>query len=420
MGNVRGWVLAPIVAFASALAGGAVQAKEGSDPEWPQYGGGPTHDNFRRVANAVKWPKVLWRVPAAQGQPTIGGGFLFAGGESLFKIDPDTGKVVASLAVGGTGRARVAYAPTLTTTSVIAHSADGRVFAIDRDLKTVAWKWEGPAFQDPRWSGVLADDGHYVLAAGGAVVALSPTSGAVLWRMELEPGERVSTTPAAHGGRVFLGTERGRFLAVELATGRPAWVNKGPSSYVVTSPVVAFGKVFVGDRGVAGLRTGAVNAFDVANGDLAWSTEFGATGFSTPGVVVDDRGGQRIVAGFGQSVALFDVKTGERAAEPEIATGRNAFGSPTVVGDTIYFGNLDGHLYAHDLVTGALRWTLEMPSVPEGRHPNQVGDFTYAHDRLYVSTSIGLLAIGQDPEKTTAPEGFVLEWTDPDTKPEGR
>ena len=52
--------------------------------------------------------------------------------------------------------------------------------------------------------------------------------------------------------------------------------------------------------------------------------------------------------------------------------------------------------------------------------PWYVGDFTYAHDRLYVSTSIGLLAIGQDPEKTTAPEGFVLEWTDPDAKPEGR
>lgn len=420
MGSVRSLVFATITALALGVACAGTEAGQTPDLEWPQYGGGPTHDNFRRVANAVKWPKVLWRVPAADGQPTIGGGFLFAGGESLFKIDPNTGKVVASHAVAGTGRMRVAYAPTLTTTSVIAHSNDGRVFSIDRDLKTVAWQWEGPAFQDPRWSGVLADDGHYVLAVGGAVVALSPTSGAVLWRLELEPGERVSTTPAAHGGRVFLGTERGRFLAVELATGRPAWVKKGPSTYVVTRPVVAFGKVFVGDRGVAGLRTGAVNAFDVTNGDLVWSTEFGATGFSTPGVVVDESGGQRIVAGFGRSVALFDAKTGERATEPEIVTGQNAFGSPTVVGDTIYFGNLDGHLYAHDLVTGALRWALEMPPVPAGRHPNQVGDFTYAHDRLFVSTSIGLLAIGQDPEKATAPEGFVLEWTDPDAKPEGR
>ncbi len=61
------------------LVGDVSHAGEGPDLEWPQYGGGATHDNFRRVANAVKWPKVLWRAPAAHGQPTIGGGFLFAG-----------------------------------------------------------------------------------------------------------------------------------------------------------------------------------------------------------------------------------------------------------------------------------------------------------------------------------------------------
>ncbi len=162
-------------------------------------------------------------------------------------------------------------------------------------------------------------------------------------------------TPAAHAGRVFLGTESGRFLALDLATGSPAWTTKGPSKYVVTVPVVAFGRVFVGDRGIAGERVGAVNAFDEASGELVGSTEFGATGFSTPGVVADEGGGRRIISGFGRSVALFDATTGERAVEPDIVTGQNAFGSPTVVGDTIYFGNLDGHFYAHDLVTGALR-----------------------------------------------------------------
>ncbi len=42
-----------------------------------------------------------------------------------------------------------------------------------------------------------------------------------------------------------------------------------------------------------------------------------------------------------------------------------------------------------------------------------MGDFTCAHDRLYVSTTLGLLAIGQDPEKGTAPADIILEWSPP-------
>lgn len=405
---VRTLGLASLAALAMGLAGRATEAGTDVDLEWPQYGGGPTHDNARPVANAVRWPKVLWRVAGARGQPTVGGGFLFTGGESLLKIDPATGRVVASRAAGGEGSVRVADAPVLTPSSVIARSTDGRVFAVDRDLKDVTWTWHGPAGRDPRWSGVLADGGPYVLAAGGEVVALSPTNGEVLWRTKLPDAAEVSTTPAAHGGRVFLGTERGTFLALDLATGRPVWTRAGRAKYMVTVPVVAFGSVFVGDRGIEGERAGAVNAFDAASGELRWSTVFGATGFSTPGVVRGPAGGARIVAGFGRSVAFFDAETGERAAEPAIRTGPNAFGSPTVVGDTLYFGNLDGHLYAHDVATGALRWSFELPLAEHGSSRHQVGDFTYAHDRVYVSTTLGLFAIGQDPAQGTAPEGFVL------------
>jgi len=245
-------------------------------------------------------------------------------------------------------------------------------------------------------------------------VALAASTGEVRWRKRLEVGETVQMTPAADGDRVYLGTASGRFLALAVETGESAWVHEGQADYLVTSPVVVSGRVFVGDRGVRGVRSGAVNAFDAKSGALLWSTEFGATGFSTPGVVRDASGAERLVAGFGRSVALFDTRTGARLAEPAIQTGANAFGSPTVIGDTICFGNLDGHFYAHDLVTGALRWAFAMPMDQARGQPHQVYDFTYAHDRIYLSTGLGMFAIVQDPERETAPAGFVLRWTPPE------
>src|SRR5207244_1188834 len=62
--------------------------------------------------------------------------------------------------------------------------------------------------------------------------------------------------------------------------------------------------------------------------------------------------------------------------------------------------------------TGALRWAFALPP-RDDRKPNQVQDFIYAGGRIYVSTSLGTFALGQDPEESTAPEGFVLEWKEP-------
>jgi outer membrane protein assembly factor BamB len=387
-------------------------ALELSGEGWPQYGGGPAHDNHRSRTNVVRHPKVLWTHPGRYpGQPTIANGHLYVGGERLVRLDPSDGRVTGSFAPSDDPQVRVFAAPVLTPTRVIARVTDGRVVALDRGLERVLWTWQGRPFHDHRWGGVLVDGGPYVLGDGSAVVALDPDDGRERWRTPLRAGEEVWMTPAAHGGRVFLGTEGGRFLALDAASGAIVWAHEGDSKYSVTAPVVAHGRVVCGDRGIQGHRSGAVHAFDPVTGAVLWSTVFGATGFSTPGVVEEAGQPPRIVAGFGRSVALFDLASGQRLAVPEIQTGQNAFGSPTQVGDTLCFGNLDGRFYVHDLATGALRWSFAPPAPGDSKQRTQVGDFTYAHGRFYVSTSQGLFALGQDPERSEAPAGFVLTAT---------
>ena len=233
---------------------------------------------------------------------------------------------------------------------------------------------------------------------GDELVAIRESDGTAAWRTQLDDQGSISMTPAVAAGKVFFGSSSGKFLALDLKTGGKAWTYEGQAQFGWTSPVAAFGKVFVGDRGIRNGRRGAINAFDQASGKLVWSTVFGATGLSTPGV-----GEGFIVAGFGRTVGKFDASTGEISPTPRIRTGANAFGSPTVVGETLYFGNLDGHLYAHDLKSGDLNWAFTVPKA-------QVLDFVHTGDRIFVSTTKGLFALGNDPGKGPAPSGFVLEW----------
>jgi outer membrane protein assembly factor BamB len=83
------------------------------------------------------------------------------------------------------------------------------------------------------------------------------------------------------------------------------------------------------------------------------------------------------------------------------------------VGETIYFGNLDGGLYAHDRKTGRRRWVFRLrpKTTTDGpAPPPQVGPFVYWRDRIHVSTTDGLFCLEQDPaKKGDPPEDFVLD-----------
>jgi outer membrane protein assembly factor BamB len=151
---------------------------------------------------------------------------------------------------------------------------------------------------------------------------------------------------------VLFGTWAGKFYAYDL-DGNELWCHRGAHPFGYSDPAVAFGKVFVGDRG------GVVNALDLYDGSLIWKYKSGSTGLSTPGIGKGRNfvGTGCIFVGFGKVVVILDEMTGEPDPKRRLfRTGLNPFGTPTLVGDTLYFGNLDGHLYAFDFNTGRYKW----------------------------------------------------------------
>ena len=386
------------------LAATIVAADEAANPPfvWLQHYGSSEHDNWRARKDGIAWPKVLWRVPEAHGEPTFDEKTLYAGGPELLAIDRRTGKVEARVAAGG--YFRFAQAPVLTPDAVIARRSDGLIVAYARDLGKKVWEFKDEGFgADTRLTGSLRG-GLYLYAAGNRVRALDARNGKLAWSADHPGPGMIHMVPAADDRRVYAGTVGGTFAAFDLKSGKVMWEHEAATaSYGYCNPVVVEGVALVGDRGLGEDRTGELRAFDAKTGRALWSFPFRATGLSTPGHAPG-----RALLGYGRWAASLELKTQQ---VDRIPTGTNAYGSPTVVGRTFYFGNLDGHLYAHDATRGDLLWKFRVGGT-DAKDPllKQVYDFVHTGTEIYVATSHGLFCLVQDPEKRgKLPNGAVIE-----------
>ncbi|MFH1999561.1 MAG: PQQ-binding-like beta-propeller repeat protein [Planctomycetota bacterium] len=357
--------------------------------DWCQYRGSPDHNNYRKVADKIRVPKVLWKVDKAS-VPAVSGDDIYAGGSRLRRIETASGEVKLSWQPEGVGPDFQIYGtPVILKDRVIAHASDSRVYALDRALEKCIWAAEVPGIS--LFSGVC-DNELFIISAKNKVVALEVDSGKERWAFALSRLAAVEMTPAVADGKVLFGSGDSRFYALSVDTGEVVWTYEGERVFAWTHPVVSNGKVFVGDRG------GFINALSLEKGNLIWEQKSGKTGLSTPGIAPGN-----IIVGFGKVVILFDEKTGKPDPKGRtFRTASNPFGSPTLVGETLYFGNLDGHLYAFDYKTGQYKWSFEVGE------KQQVHDFVYHNDMLIVSTTEGLYALGNDPKKQKLPSKFVL------------
>lgn len=173
------------------------------------------------------------------------------------------------------------------------------------------------AAQSPMFRG---SPDHRGVAAGPV-----PTLEQVVWRFRTEG--RVLSSPAVVGDALYIASTNGRLYAIDRATGRERWsyATQGPVS---SSPAVALGLVFISSV------DGFVHAVDAATGERRWR-------FAT-------RGERRFTA------------PGIHGAIPRTERMPDSFdvflSSPTVVGDVLYIGSGDQHVYALDARSGAKRW----------------------------------------------------------------
>jgi len=159
-----------------------------------------------------------------------------------------------------------------------------------------------------------------------------PNLPAVKWKFKTNA--YVVSSPAVADGVVYVGSNDHFLYAIDAATGRQKWKLQ-LRSHVNSSPAVANGVVYVGGMGAL------FYAIDAATGKEKWRFE--------------TAGEHRYTA------------THLHGAHPVAEAMPDPFdfyaSSPAIVGDAIFFGSGDGNIYSLDAATGKLRWKFQTGNV---------------------------------------------------------
>lgn len=269
---------------------------------------------------------------------TLADGLVYAGDDAgvLHALDARTGAERWTYRAGGAIRSRAHVAGGALYLS----ADDGVVRRLDPRTGALAWQARVEStvvrhpFEDPRtkWDRfgaepVLASGTLYVGTQEGRLVALDPATGKLRW--EAKTGGAILAAPTVTDGRAYFGSFDGKVYAVDAGSGAPVWTfdTRMP---VVSTPAVADGRVIVGSRSYD------LFALDAKTGAPAWKRYLWFSWFESSPVVVD---GLAIVGSSDASVVqAYRVDDGRVAWRTDVRGW--AWADPTIAGDRVCIGTV--------------------------------------------------------------------------------
>ena len=296
--------------------------------------------------------------------------FVGSGDSTLYALDRASGTPVWKFAAGGP----VHSSPAVASGLVIAATLGGRIFAVSEASGALRWSVQtGPTLPNNivpagEWdlyvsSPVVVDRTIVIGAPDGNVYALDLTTGKERWRVTT--GGKVRATPSVKDGVAVVGSWDGRVYAIDMATGKTRWVHRTVGDTIdlkregydrraiQSTAAIAEGDVFLGSR------DDGFYALDFATGERKWrSSHHTSWVVGSPAV----RDGRVYV---GSSDAHFihsvDVASGRELWRTPV--GSNVISSPVLTGDLLVVGIANtnagrGELLALNASTGVVRWRL--------------------------------------------------------------
>lgn len=153
------------------------------------------------------------------------------------------------------------------------------------NVKTLglAWSFDTETTRGLEATPLIVDGVMYTTGSWSIVFALDAKTGKQLWQWDPQVPRRygaraccdvVNRGVALYKGRVYVGTLDGRLVALDAATGQPAWqvvtVDQTKPYTITGAPRVVKGKIIIGNGGGEYGVRGYVSAYDAADGKLAW------------------------------------------------------------------------------------------------------------------------------------------------------
>lgn len=348
------WAAACVAVLATVNVFAAVEAQDST------FRGDLRHSGFYQGTAPETAPVVRWKFQTGapvRSTPAVAYGNLFIGtGLGAFHcLDLATGRALWTVHLGGP----VAAAAAVSGGTVYVPARDGVLYALD--ARSGAQRWATPrSVERPfdggwdYWTASPVVAGDVVLYAGGDgfLRALDAKTGQERWKFD--GIARLRATPAVDGNTVYVAGMNGALTALNLRNGQSRWTftAKGnpsfPNGELQASPVVAGSLVLVGSRDYR------LYALETETGKLRWEAEHKDSWIVSSPAVVD--GNVYVGSSDAKFFEALELETGRSLWRTPLKG--NVFSSPAVAGTLVVFGGWDGAVHALDRASGSVRWSF--------------------------------------------------------------
>jgi eukaryotic-like serine/threonine-protein kinase len=308
----------------------------------PQWVFSTEYERKFEAKNLHGYPSPAQTIPDAwdifMSSPAVANGKVYfgSGDGNVYAVDAQSGVALWKFATKDVVHASPAVANGL----VYIGSWDSYLYALDAD--TGLEKWSFKSGEDPiihnqvGFQSSPAVDGEtvYVGCRDAHVYALDALTGKKKWDYPTNKSWVIGT-PAVRDGVVYVGTsDSSRFMALDAANGRLRW-DFPAKAYMFSSAALAGDLAYIGDH------NGHLYAVDLKTGKLAW--EFQTEASKKDPFKVLNAGGSLNQAAF---APLFNDFEDMYVDISRFASIGAIVSSPAVDHGVVYFGSMDGNLYA--------------------------------------------------------------------------
>jgi outer membrane protein assembly factor BamB len=215
---------------------------------------------------------------------------------------------------------------------------------LGNDLKLL-WTYEaGDSIES---SAAIVGRTVFVGSQKGDLVSLNLDNGAAYWKFPTGApiGE---SSPAYSAGTVYIGNLDGWLNAVNASDGRKLWAFK-TGSEIKSSPVV------IGDRVLIGSYDQHLYCLSTRNGSVLWKFRTDGPVHTTPSI----SGGTAFIAGCDEVFRAIRIADGKQIFE--VASGAYTGASPALRGGSAFYGTFNNDVVMVNLAERRIVWRYQHP-----------------------------------------------------------
>ena len=215
---------------------------------------------------------------------------------------------------------------------------------LSTDLKLI---WTVEAGDSIESSAAIAGGTVFVGSQKGELLSINLDNGSVYWRYKIDDpiGE---SSPAYNGGVVYVGDLGGWLHAVNATDGKKLWAFK-TGSEIKSSPVV------IGNRVLIGSYDENLYCVNTRDGSLAWKFKTNGPVHSTPSIL----NGMAFIAGCDEVFRAIRLSDGKEAFN--VSSGAYTGASPAIRDNAAFYGTFDNEVLMVDLNNHNVTWRYEHP-----------------------------------------------------------